>query len=87
MVPTADLELDPLRHTEPMKLVAHDSCQSAVVFLRARDNNDNNNGIIVLRSNHSSNRTVRTERLDDSQPTDWLVLLLRPSSPLGGVSV
>ena len=34
----AELELDPLRHTEPMELVAHDSCQSAVVFLRARDN-------------------------------------------------
>ena len=33
----AELELDPLRHTEPMKLVAHDSCQSAVVFPRARE--------------------------------------------------
>jgi len=30
----AELELDPLRHTEPMKLVAHDSCQSAVVYFR-----------------------------------------------------
>ena len=37
----AELELDPLRHTETMKLVAHDSCQSAVVFLRARDNAGN----------------------------------------------
>ena len=65
----AKLELDPLRHTEPMDLVAHDSCQSVVVFLCARDNA----GGSVKRSLHSSAIFCHVARLTDGVPVNLAV--------------